>query len=147
MLSTITLDDKNNATGTGTIQTDYSKLTAAHAADPYAFIRFYMRGCSLNGTEIEERRSVVAVGNLDNIRSANPNAMVLVPAAGTKRPAGVAEEDFSDEIPAKGGSNLNFYTDLDIEDILLFRKSDESYLNVIVSLGRLDRIELYTYQK
>jgi hypothetical protein len=147
MSSVITLDDRNNTTGAGVIRTDYSKLSAAFAADPYAFIRVYMKGCSFNATEIEERRSVAAIGNLDNIRSANPNAMVLVPAGGTTRPAGVAAEDFSDLIPARGGSGLNFYVDLDIEDILLFRKSDERNLNVTVSLGRLDRIELYTYQK
>jgi hypothetical protein len=142
----ITLDNRNNTTGAGEIRTDYSRLPAAFAADPYAFIRVYMKGCSFNATEIEERTNVAAIGNLDNIRAANPNAMVLVPAAGTTRPDGVAEEDFSDLIPVRGGSNLNFYVDLDIEDILLFRKSNETYLNVTVSRGRLDRIELYTYQ-
>ena len=146
-LSDIALDERNNSTGAGVIRTDYPRLPAAHAADPYAFIRVYMKGCNLNATEIEERANVAAIGNLDNIRSANPNAMVQVPARGATRPDGVAEEDFSDEIPERGGgSNLNFYVDLDIEDLLLFRKSNESNLNVTVSKGRLDRIEMYTYQ-
>jgi hypothetical protein len=146
----ITLDDKNNTTGAGVIRTDYSRLTSAYSADKYAFIRVYMRGCSLNGTDIEERKGVAAIGNLDNMGSTgsiDPNAMVLAPAANTVRPDGVAEEDFSETIPARGGNNLNFYVDLDIEDLLLFRKStNESSLTVKVSVGRLDRIELYTYQ-
>jgi len=142
----ITVDGKNN-TGAGVIQTDFSRLTAALAADQYAFIRVYMKGCSFSALDIDERTNVVAIGNLDLIRSVNPNAMVLVPAGGTTRPDGVAEEDFSPEIPVRGGNNLNFYVDLDIEDLMLFLKKDESYLNVTVSRGRLDRIELYTYQQ
>jgi hypothetical protein len=145
-LPDIALDDRNSNSGAGVIRTDYSRLPAAFADDPYAIIRVYMKGCSFNPTEIEERTNVAAIGNLDNIRSANPNAMVQVPAGGATRPEGVAEEDFSDEIPVRGGSNLNFYVDIDIEDILLFRKSDETYFNVTVSRGKLDRIEMYTYQ-
>jgi hypothetical protein len=145
-MSVITLDGRNNTTGSGVIRTDFNKLPAALAKDQDAFLRFYMKGCNLNGQNIEERLGVAAIGNLDNIRSANPNAMVLCPAADTVRPAGAAPEDFSELIPAKGGNGLNFYVDLDIEDLLLFLKSNESYLNVTVSHGRLDRIELYTYQ-
>ena len=138
--SVITLD---NSYITGA---EYSKLTAIVAGDPYAFVRVYMKGCNLTASEIEERTGVAAIGNLDNIRSANPNAQVIVPAAETKRPEGAAEEDYSAEIPLKGGSGLNFYVDLDVADILMFRKSNESNLFVNVFTGRLDRIELYTYK-
>ena len=146
-LADITIDEKNATTGSGTIRTDYTKLPSALANDKYAFLRFYMKGCSFNPQEIEERTGVAAVGNLDNIRAANPNAFVMVPAGGTPRPAGTADEDFSEVIPTRGGTGINFFVDLDIEDLLLFRKTNENYLNVNVSRGRLDRIELYTYQK
>jgi len=147
-LPDITLDNRNTTNGSGVIQTDFPRLRSTLADDPYTFIRVYMKGCSLNATQIEEREGVAAIGNLDNIRNSNPNAMVLVPAGGTKRPVGVAEDDFSEEIPTRGGSNLNFFVDLDIEDIMLFLKTNESYLNVdVTKSGRLDRIEMYTYKK
>ena len=148
LLGAITVDDKSSSTGAGTIRTDFSKLSEALAADKDAFLRFFMKGCNLNGTEIEERSAVAAIGNLDNIRTADPNAMIIVPAAGTKRPEGIAAEDFVDEIPIRGGSGLNFFWDLELDDIMLFKKTPgDTYFTVKVTKGRLDRIELYTYKK
>jgi len=148
MLSAVTVDDKNSTTGAGAIRTDFTKLTTAHENDKDSFLRFFMRGCNLNGTEIQERSAVAAIGNLDNIRTADPNAMIIVPAAGTKRPEGVAAEDFMDEIPMKGGSGLYFFWDLALDDIMLFKKTpNDKHFTVKVTNGRLDRIELYSYQK